>query len=104
MLGPHTGSRGIPDDRRCFSGETLIQGPRWSSPLAFSVRVLNNVIYYWSSIVYAIPTWKTKVGTMVPPVSLRFTHRGSFLLQVQHFSMCYRMHHRRSHPEARYFI
>ena len=51
---------------------------------------------FW--FIYAIPTWETKVEPKIPPVSLRLTRDGSFLLHVQDISNCYRMRVNRLAP------
>src|SRR3954471_13378295 len=87
MLGPHACSRVIPAHGRSFSDETLIRGPRGSSPIAFSVRGLNNALSWWFRFVYVISTWKTKDRPKVPPVYPRLIHGGRLLLHVQHTSI-----------------
>src|SRR4051812_42628686 len=87
MLGPHACSHGIPAVGRSFSDETLIRGPRGSTPVAFSVRGLNNALSWWFRFVYVISTWKTKDRPKVPPVYPRFIRGGSLLLHVQHTSI-----------------
>src|SRR3954466_4770987 len=87
MLGPHACSRGITALGRSFSDETLIRGPRGSSPIAFSVRGLNNALSWWFRFVYVISTWKTKDRPKVPPVYPRLIRGGSLLLHVQHTSI-----------------
>src|SRR3954471_2368854 len=87
MLGPHTCFRGIPALGRSFSDETLIRGPRGSTPVAFSVRELNNTLSWWFRFVYFISTWKTKDRPKAPPVYPRLIRGGSLLLHVQHTSI-----------------
>src|SRR3954469_8093221 len=87
MLGPHACSCGIPALGRSFSDETLIRGTRGSTPVAFSVRGLNNALSRWFRFVWVISTWKTKDRPMVPPVYPRLTRGGSLLLHVQHTSI-----------------
>src|SRR4051812_3546864 len=87
MLGPHACSRGIPALRRSFSDDSLIRGTRGSTPVAFSVRGLNNALSWWFTFVYVISTWKTKDRPRVPPVYPRLTRGGNLLLHVQHASI-----------------
>src|SRR3954467_3729533 len=87
MLGPHACSRGIPSLERSFSDKTLIRGPHGSTPVAFSVRGLNNALSGWFRLVKVISTWKTKDRPKVPPVYPRLTRGGSLLLHVQQTSI-----------------
>src|SRR3954467_2434984 len=87
MLGPHACSRVIPAHGRSFSDETLIRGPRGSTPIAFSVRGLNNALYWWFRFVCVISTWKTKDRPKVPLVYPHLIRGGSLLLHVQHTSI-----------------
>src|SRR4051812_47002827 len=87
MLGPHACSRGIPALGRSFSDETLIRGTHGSTPVAFSVRGLNNALSWCFRFVYVISTWKTKDRPKVPPVYPRLTRGGSLLVHVQHTSI-----------------
>src|SRR3954463_7702030 len=87
MLGPHACSRGIPALGRSFSDETPIRGTRGSTPVAFSVRGLNNTLSWWIRLVLVISTGKTKDRPRVPPVYPRLTRCGSLLLHVQHTSL-----------------
>src|SRR3954466_770857 len=87
MLGPHACSRGISTLGRSFSDDTLIRGPRGSTPVAFSVRGLNNALSWWFRFFYVISTWKTKDRPKVPPVYPRLIRGGSLLLHVQHTSI-----------------
>ena len=48
MVGPHASFPGIPTLWWSFSGETLDRGPRRSTPVAFSVRGMNNGLFlFW---------------------------------------------------------
>src|SRR4051812_21609411 len=87
MLGPHACSRGIPALGRSFSVETLIRGPRGSTPVPFSIRGLNNALSWWFRFVYVISTWKSKDTPNVPPVCPSLLRAVTLLLHVQHTSI-----------------
>jgi hypothetical protein len=48
--------------RQSFSKETLVSGPRRSTPIDFSIWGVTNVPFPWLKFVSAIAKWKSKVG------------------------------------------